>query len=1673
MSQNSFIVNGVQCSAKDEGDELMIDLRHAGFLENSIPQELLDHPKIKKILLFHKSVPKILETSVDKLGRSLSIEVFDECSDDNPSKKYQFSKYLWKTCQIESNQHGIIRLDIRCDALSRELVFSSSKNKVRQLTQRNYRSAVLHRRNKVINDGSEELVIACREPGEDITVNVGKSYDGTKKIKRFPEISFQGITVETCDDKVTELQDSSEGSPVSLEEMTNLKRFLLFANGKKMLPIGMGRLHNLHDLFIFDNPIRDQFQSLYIASKLQKLIIFNCGLKNFPSAIYQLKDLEVLELYFNDFHDQALSLCKFTKLKRLIICSCNLNNYPVDIEDCITLEYLDLGDNKNLGENPFSISQLKNLKTLKMRRSGLKKAPDGLENCTSLEELDLSDNGSLSKNPFSITQLKNLKKLSIISCNVSKAPHGLENCTSLKELDLSGNWNLGENSFSITQLKNLKKLHISNCDLKKVPDGLENCTSLEELDLSGNRSLGEDPFSISKLKNLKRLNIHDCDLKNAPDRLENCTSLEELDLSGNNSLAESPFTISQLKNLKKLHLSGCDLNKAPHGLANCTSLEELDLSNNNNLRWNLFSISQLKNLKKLRIISCNVKKAPDGLENCTSLKELDLSYNRSLGKNPFSISQLRNLEKLSILSCDLKKAPDGLENCTSLKELGLSDNTSLGKNPFSIPRLKNLEKLSIIRCDVKKAPDGLEHCTSLKELDLSYNSSLGKNSFLIPQLKNLKRLNINDCDLKNAPDGLANCSSLEELDLSRNSSLGENPFTIPQLKKLKKLNISHCGLKKTPHGLGDCISLEELNLDANSLSENQFSIPHLKNLKRLFLSSSDLKKAPDGLENCTSLEVLDLRNNNSLCENLFSIPQLKNLKRLNILSCGLKKAPDGLENCTSLEVLDLSYNNSLCENPFLIPQLKNLKILNILDCGLKKAPDGLGNCTSLETLDLSHNNKLGEENHVLPMLKKLRSLNVCNCGLNFVPNVVCDLPNIEYLDMSSNKLKELPERFTNLIEKNVHFDLKYNKLGKPPQVICDNGNAILKYFESIAKYGEAHSRRLRMIVLGNTNAGKTSLVNGLLMQKEGLTGKEERTEGIEIRKWYPDPENKDLELEIWDFGGHMEYQSVSHYFLEEHSLFLLVVDVSEYQTSHESYHENAGKWIDELKSIVLQPVVMIAATKSDLVGSSVVVYDRCQHMLTNISEQEKLDMISIDSDLEKLVENDNSNTGRKEKLNLMKEKRPVLPKSLISTSDDDHEIEISADEKTFIVATSACSTSILIQLMDVLLHTGSDTELFPHLRTNLPLLWVEIEGLLPTLREEMESRVGPNYLTFHELEYWFCQHLQMFNQTLDRKETLETVIAYLVKLGKVLRFERVKQLKDFIFPDPQWLIMLVKEVVHHDLKLHLKFKEDFKAFNMDMEKFKNEKQDLIDNGVLSELMLRCIWFHAVPEKADFEKLIPLLYHFDVGYKMTVKEAGLKGKEIGKNFILIPALMPEAVPADIEDVWPATAPEDVFETKSVYKFCSTFPVGLFERQMVRCHHGTDYMLHWKEGFFGVTNCEDLEEVKFFVTKEKDTIEFTGRIRSINQINTLWKVVLHFHQIFAYMVQELWPELRYGIYNKCPECNEFEHGMDFEMLLEAPHIYSRNVFCKRTGRRHHVKVENQLVFPPQGKFLDRWH
>ena len=133
---------------------------------------------------------------------------------------------------------------------------------------------------------------------------------------------------------------------------------------------------------------------------------------------------------------------------------------------------------------------------------------------------------------------------------------------------------------------------------------------------------------------------------------------------------------------------------------------------------------------------------------------------------------------------------------------------------------------------------------------------------------------------------------------------------------------------------------------------------------------------------------------------------------------------------------------------------------------------------------------------------------------------------------------------------------------------------ILKYFEDLEKFGESHSNRLRVVVIGNSGAGKTSIINGLLSGQSRLEDEHERTSGIQIRQFYVREE--ELQLVMWDYAGQDCYQPIHNFYLHSGSLFLLVVDIHTYETTDKSYLSTlvGGLLISELKFFVLSLLLL-------------------------------------------------------------------------------------------------------------------------------------------------------------------------------------------------------------------------------------------------------------------------------------------------------------------------------------------------------------------------------------------------------------------------------------------------------------------------------------------------------------------
>ncbi len=79
-----------------------------------------------------------------------------------------------------------------------------------------------------------------------------------------------------------------------------------------------------------------------------------------------------------------------------------------------------------------------------------------------------------------------------------------------------------------------------------------------------------------------------------------------------------------------------------------------------------------------------------------------------------------------------------------------------------------------------------------------------------------------------------------------------------------------------------------------------------------------------------------------------------------------------------------------------------------------------------------------------------------------------------------------------------------------------------------------------MLLVGQGKVGKTSLVKRLLDGSFDLH--EGKTEGINITQWNVGVDGKDVQLNVWDFGGQEIMHATHQFFLTKRSLYVLVLD---------------------------------------------------------------------------------------------------------------------------------------------------------------------------------------------------------------------------------------------------------------------------------------------------------------------------------------------------------------------------------------------------------------------------------------------------------------------------------------------------------------------------------------------------
>jgi len=264
------------------------------------------------------------------------------------------------------------------------------------------------------------------------------------------------------------------------------------------------------------------------------------------------------------------------------------------------------------------------------------------------------------------------------------------------------------------------------------------------------------------------------------------------------------------------------------------------------------------------------------------------------------------------------------------------------------------------------------------------------------------------------------------------------------------------------------------------------------------------------------------------------------------------------ESATSLEHLYLNDNRALREVRFAVP-LPKLRLLYLSRCALTtiEIPAGCsaleqvyvqgnqliaitfqGDCPELELLDAS-NNQLTDFR--LPAgFHKLAYMYLNDNQLRHL-YFEAALPDLNILHLRNNQLNEVPALLVES-QKMETLYLHGNPLeGMDKNVLEEGENAsswegVRNYLLSFADGTEEYDQ-VKLIVLGNSTAGKSSLVYFL---KDGeYEYNRNSTHGMVPVLWEIEDH---LKVAIWDFGGQEYYHNIHHLFFTNKTLYAVLFE---------------------------------------------------------------------------------------------------------------------------------------------------------------------------------------------------------------------------------------------------------------------------------------------------------------------------------------------------------------------------------------------------------------------------------------------------------------------------------------------------------------------------------------------------
>ena len=383
--------------------------------------------------------------------------------------------------------------------------------------------------------------------------------------------------------------------------------------------------------------------------------------------------------------------------------------------------------------------------------------------------------------------------------------------------------------------------------------------------------------------------------------------------------------------------------------------------------------------------------------------------------------------------------------------------------------------------------------------------------------------------------------------------------------------LSLCNCKITDVApLANLVQLTKLYLDFNQIIDVA-PIANLVQLTELYLSGNEIVDVAP-LAKLTQLKSLSLGSNQ-----IIDVAPLAKLTRLNELYLHSNQIIDvaPLAKLTQLKSLSLGSNQIIDVAP--LAKLTRLNEL-YLHSNQISAVAPLAKLTQLTSLNIDRNQIID----VAP-LAKLTQLERLDLDNNQIIDVapLAKLTQLEYLDLRKNRIQNLPSSLLQL-SLDWHADgfhakgllLEGNSLQNPPLDVIKSGRqAIEAYYQSLEQGGERELREAKLILLGEPDAGKSSIVRRLLYNE--FDPNSQTTLGTDIHRWkFFDADEEEYRVNIWDFGGQDIQQSIHHLFLTAGALYLVVLDARR--------DESPLQWLQTINAFAAGATVLIAVNQIDL-----------------------------------------------------------------------------------------------------------------------------------------------------------------------------------------------------------------------------------------------------------------------------------------------------------------------------------------------------------------------------------------------------------------------------------------------------------------------------------------------------------